>query len=265
MQTTGSAAVDLAGVTVWRSEHGVRRTLLDDIDWCVRHAEHWGVVGPNGAGKSTLLRVLSAQTTPSRGRATILGGTLGKVNMPELRTRIGVVEPALGRRFYPGRRVVEVVATGSTGTTALTDATPQTLERAAELLAVVGAEGLTERIFVTCSEGERARALLARSLMTDAQLLVLDEPAAGLDVGGRELLLAAIDEVARERPGLTTVTVTHHVEELPATTSHLLLLRSGAVVAAGPIDEVATDAAFGACFGLPLRVERIGHRLFVRA
>jgi iron complex transport system ATP-binding protein len=127
----------------------------------------------------------------------------------------------------------------------------------------VGAADLADRTFAGCSEGERARTLLARSLMPDAPLLVLDEPAAGLDVGGRELLLAALADVARHRSGLTTLTVTHHVEELPVTTTHLLLIRNGGVVAAGAIDDVATDDIFSDCFGTRLRVERSEGRLFV--
>jgi iron complex transport system ATP-binding protein len=258
------AVVDLDGATVWRSERGARRTVLDAVDWRVHRTEHWGVIGPNGAGKSTLLRIASAQIRPSRGRATILGGELGKVSMPELRKRIGVVEPAAGRRFYPDQRVLEIVTTGATGVIILTsDAKPREVEQARRLLELVGAADLADRTFVSCSEGERARALLARSLMPDAPLLVLDEPAAGLDVGGRELLLTALDDVARRRPGLTTLTVTHYVEELPATTTHLLLLRNGGVVAAGAIDEVATDDAFSDCFCTPLRVERPDGRLFV--
>jgi iron complex transport system ATP-binding protein len=256
--------VDLAAVIVWRSAHGVRRTILDDVDWRVRRGEHWGVVGPNGAGKSTLLRIASAQMIPSRGRATILGGELGKVVMPELRRRIGVVEPAIARRVYPHHRLLDIVAAGAAGKTALTsEAGPREYEQARRLLDVVGVASLVERTFASCSEGERARVLLARSLMPDAPLLVLDEPAAGLDVGGRELLLTALDDVARQRPGLTTVTVTHYVEELPATTSHLLLLRDGRVGAAGPIDEVANDEAFSECFDTPLRVERSDGRVFV--
>src|SRR5581483_5245015 len=194
-------------VSVWRSANGVRRAVVDGVDWRVERAEHWGVIGPNGSGKSTLLRVASAQLRPSRGRATILGGRLGRVSLPELRRRIGVVEPAIGRRVYPEQCVLDVVLSGSTGTILVArDPEPGELERA-------------PRAFASCSEGERARVLLARALMPEAPLLVLDEPAAGLDVGGREMLLRALDDVARERCGLTTVTVTHYVEELPSTTT----------------------------------------------
>jgi iron complex transport system ATP-binding protein len=257
--------VALEDVTLWRSAGGVRRAVLEGVDWRVAAGEHWGVVGPNGAGKSTLLRVVSAQTRPSRGRATVLGGRLGRVSLPELRARIGVLHPELARRFAPEQTVLEVVLTGATGVVLL-PAMPgrAVLERAHRLLALVGAGALAGRAFAACSDGERVRVLLARALMPEARLLVLDEPAAQLDLGGRELLLAALDRVVRDRPGLATITVSHHVEELPSTTSHLLLVRAGRVVAAGPVAAVATSEAFSACFGLPLRVERADGRLAVR-
>ena len=257
-------AIVLEGVTVVRRAGGVPRALLDRVDWRVGAGEQWGVLGPNGAGKTTLLRIASAQMRPSAGRAIVLGGRLGRVSMPELRKRIGVVEPALGRRFHPEQLVLEVVATGAEAVIyvpQLPDA--RDLERARGLLDLVGASRLGEQAFATCSEGERARVLLARALMPAAELLVLDEPAAGLDVGGRELLLEALEAVAADRPRLTTVTVTQHIEELPPTTTHLLLLRSGSVLAAGPVAETATDEALSACFDTSLRVERSGGRLFV--
>ena len=139
------------------------------------------------------------------------------------------------------------------------------LALAERLLEDAGAGGLAARLFATCSEGERARILLARALATRAELLVLDEPAAGLDVPGRELLLRAFDGAVSSRPRLTTITATHHVEELSLRTTHALLLRDGAVVAAGPLRESLTDGALSACFGLPLTVEEAGGRFFVRA
>jgi iron complex transport system ATP-binding protein len=249
--------VSFEGVTVRRQG----RAVLDGVDWRVREGEHWAILGPNGAGKTTLLRIASAQIHPSRGAATVLGGRFGRVSLPELRTRIGVVEPGLARRFYPEQRVLDVVLSGVTGTIfALVDD-----DRARQALAAVGLDGFAERLFATCSEGERARTMLARALIADAPLLVLDEPAAGLDLPGRELMLDALARVAAERPGLTTLTATHHLEELPASTTHALLLREGAVVAAGPLEEAVRDETLVACFGLPLTVERTdGGRLFVR-
>jgi iron complex transport system ATP-binding protein len=261
-----SAPVVFAGVAVWRSLEGERRFLLRDVDWHVGAGEHWGVVGPNGAGKTTLLRIASAQLRPSRGSATVLGGRLGAVSMPELRRRIGFLEQGFARRFYPEQRVLDVVLSGVLGAVAPIDGwSGEDLVSARALLGLVGASGLTLRSFASCSEGERARILLARALIADAPLLALDEPAAGLDLEGREVLLEVLDDLMSERPGLTTLIVTHHIEELPASTTHLLLLREGAVVASGPIAETATEEALSECFGLPLAVDRSEGRLFVRA
>jgi iron complex transport system ATP-binding protein len=259
-------AVRFEAVTVWRSSGGARKAILDDVDWTVGAGERWAIAGPNGAGKTTALRVASAQMRPSRGVATILGGRLGSVSMPELRRRIGLVEPALARRFYPEQRVLDVALSGASGSILVVDEpSPATVERARALLADVGVAELERQPFAACSEGERARILLARALLGDAELLVLDEPAAGLDLPGRELLLAAFERAAAARPGLTSLTVSHHLEELPSSTTHALLLRAGAVVAAGPADEVLTAEALGACYGLALSVERAGGRFFVRA
>jgi iron complex transport system ATP-binding protein len=246
--------VRFESVTVRRSG----RAILDAVDWVVRAGEHWAVLGPNGAGKTTLLRIASAEIHPSRGAATVLGGRFGRVSLPELRARIGVVEPLLARRFYPEQTALDVVLTGATGTVfPLGGDAP----RARELLALVGLAELEERAFAICSEGERARVMLARALMADAPLLVLDEPAAGLDLGGRALLLDAFDRLVRDHPELASITVMHHLEELPAATTHALLLREGRAVAAGPLDEAIKDETLSAAFGLALRVQRANGRL----
>jgi iron complex transport system ATP-binding protein len=252
-------AVRFEQVTVRRSG----RTILDAVDWVVGAGEHWALLGPNGAGKTTALRVASAQMRPTAGRAYVLGGRLGGVSMPELRRRIGLVEPALGRRFYPVQTASEVVASGFAGTILPEEDADR--DRADALLADVGAGALARRQFATCSEGERARILLARALAAAAELLVLDEPAAGLDLPGRELLLRAFDGAVAARPGLTTLSATHHVEELSPRTTHALLLRDGAVVAAGTLASTLTGDALTACFGLPLAVDEAGGRFFVRA
>jgi iron complex transport system ATP-binding protein len=247
--------VRFEGVTVRRSG----RTIVDAVDWTVCAGEHWAVLGPNGAGKTTLLRIASAEIHPSRGAATVLGGHFGRVSLPELRTRIGVVEPLLARRFYPDQRTVDVVLSGATGTVFTLTAEPE--QRARELLALVGMAGLEEHAFATCSEGERARVMLARALLADAPLLVLDEPAAGLDLGGRALLLDAFDRLVRDHPELASITVMHHLEELSAATTHALLLREGRVVASGALAEAITGAALSKTFGLRLKVGRAGGRL----
>jgi iron complex transport system ATP-binding protein len=261
-----AAAVEFVGVGVWRRAGGGRRHLLRGIDWRVERGQHWGIVGPNGAGKTTLLRMAAAQIHPSLGEATILGGRLGATSMPELRRRIGFVEPSFGRRFYPDQSVFEVVLSGVAGAILLVEPVePGERTRAHELLDIVGAAQLAEQPFLSCSEGERARVLLARALITDAALLILDEPAAGLDLAGRELLLAALADIARTRPRLTTLTVSHHIEELPATTTHMLLLRDASILAAGPVEEVATDEHLSACFDLELRAVHSGGRISVSA
>ena len=186
--------------------------------------------------------------------------------MPALRRRIGFVAPVIAQRFYPEQRAIDVVLSGTSGTILHVDGFEQAArDHAHGLLRTVGVPELSERTFASCSEGERARILLARALAADATLLALDEPAAGLDLAGRELLLETLANVIRARPNLTTLTVTHHIEELPATTSHVLLVRAGAVVAAGPVVHALTGSTLSECFGLPLQVERLDGRLFVRA
>jgi iron complex transport system ATP-binding protein len=249
-------AIQFDGVTLRRSG----RVIVDDVDWTVGRGEHWALLGPNGAGKTSLLRIASAQIRPTSGSATVLGGRLGRVSMPELRRRIGVVEPALGRRFYPVQTALDVVLSGFGGTILAEDDADST--RAQALLDDAGVGPLATRLFASCSEGERARILLARALATDAELLVLDEPAAGLDLPGRELLLHAFDTALRAR-AMTTLTATHHLEELSAQTTHALLMRDGRVVSAGPLREALSDAALEEAFGLPLRLGETDGRFFI--
>jgi len=260
------SAVRFENVGLWRTSQGVRKTILGGLDWEAGAGEHWGIVGPNGAGKTTLLRIASAQLRPSEGAAWVLEGRLGKVPLYELRRRVGLVEPALGRRFYPEQRAVDVVLSGFSGSILLAEELPRdAVEQATAMLDAVGAGSLATRLFASCSEGERARIMLARGLVAEFPLLALDEPAAGLDLEGRELLLAAFERAVANRPGLTSLTVTHHIEELPAAISHALLLRDGRIVAAGPIGEALTGETLSECFGLPLRLERLDGRVFVSA
>jgi iron complex transport system ATP-binding protein len=250
-----------------RGPDGERRFIVRDVTWSVREGEHWAVLGPNGAGKTTLLRIASAQLHPSTGAAALLGGRLGRTRIPQLRHRIGVVDLGVSARFYPGLRAVDVVLTGVTGTSALLaeHVTSERVSAARDLLRLVDVEPHAERAFAGLSQGERARVMLARALITDAALLVLDEAGAGLDLPGRELLLASLVRIAHERPHLATITATHHVEELAHITSHALLIRDGAVVAAGPIAETLTAELMSDCFGLPLTVERREGRFSARA
>ena len=250
-----------------RGPNGERRFLVRDATWSVREGEHWAVLGPNGAGKTTLLRIASAQMHPSTGAAALLGGTLGRIRIPQLRHRIGVVDLQVSARFFPGLSAVDVVLTGVTGTSALLEehVTDGRVAAARELLRLVAVEPHADRPFAGLSQGERARVMLARALITDAALLVLDEAGAGLDLPGRELLIASLARIAGERPQLASIVATHHVEELPSGTTHALLLRDGVVVAAGPIDETLTGELMSECFGLPLTVERRDGRFFARA
>ena len=254
-------ASDLTDLVVRMGGVGVRRgetTLLDGVDWAVELDERWVVLGPNGAGKTTLLRLAAAELHPTVGTVEILGERLGRVDVFELRTRIGLSSAALGLRV-PGDEIVRDVVI-SAGYAVLgrwrERYDPLDAERADDLLGALGMRGLAGRPYGTLSEGERKRALIARALMTDPELLLLDEPAAGLDLGGREDLVARLSTLANDADAPASVLVTHHVEEIPPGYSHGLLLRGGRVVAAGLLDDVLTDDNLSSTFGLPLAVQR---------
>jgi len=257
-------AIGLRDVQVWRWHHasGSRKALLDRVSWTVRAGERWAVLGPNGAGKTTLLTLTGAAGFPSSGTVEILGETMGRTDVARLRERIGFVDARDGDRFAPLLSVREVVRTGATGTIGYFEERLAMLDvdRADTLLGMFGLGRLAERRFGDCSEGERKRALIARALVAQPRLLLLDEPGAGLDLPGRELLLAALARVAALDPGLAVVVTTHHLEELPASTTHALLLRDGLVQAAGTVEEVLTDAGLSTCFGIPISVSRSGDR-----
>ncbi|MBE1535646.1 ABC transporter ATP-binding protein [Actinomadura algeriensis] len=234
-----------------------RRLLLDQVTMTVLRGEHWALLGPNGAGKSTLLGILGAYTHPTRGAAEILGHRLGRVDVQRVRTMIGQVNPR--HPLESARTVREVVLTGVTGTIELVPRwtpTGDDLRRADELIALLGLTHRADARWPHLSQGERGRTLIARALMPDPPLLLLDEPATGLDVAARERLLASIDQLRADRPDLTTVLVTHHLEELPTSTSHALLLREGRVLASGPAGEVLTTEAVSECFDHPIAITR---------
>ena len=235
--------------------------LLDQVSFAIRAGEHWALLGPNGAGKSTLLQIMATYAYPSRGHVDVLGHRLGRVDVFSLRPWIGLV--SAHHRVDSHRTVREVVLTGLTGTIQLV---PRRQTSAAELSradALIGLMGLADRAdapWQVLSQGERGRALIARALMARPRLLLLDEPAAGLDVAGREQLLASLDDLRLREPGLATVLVTHHLEELPASTTHALLLRGGRILAAGAIDDVLTTELASSCFGHPVAVSRLAGR-----
>ena len=259
----------MRGVDVWRwhAASGSRKALLSGIDWRVRAGEQWALLGPNGAGKTTLLSLAAAAEFPSRGGVELLGETMGRTDVPRLRESIGFVDARAGSRFAPLLTVREVVRTGATGTIGYFReriAGPD-VTRADSLLERFGLAALGERRFGDCSRGERQRALIARALVARPRLLLLDEPAAGLDLPGRELLLAALERLAVEDRALAIVLTTHHLEELPAATSHALLLREGRIVACGDAAGALTSEMVSGCFGLPLDVGRRRGRWHARA
>lgn len=256
--------LDFRGVTVWVPP---RRVLLSDVDLVVRPGEHWVIVGPNGAGKSTLLSVASANRFPSSGEAWLLGHKMGRVDLRSLRARIGHV--GAGQKLPKARWATAhtVVLTGYTGTVQpLWDKYDgPVVRRAHELLDMLGCAHIADREVSVCSQGERARIQIARALLADPDLLLLDEPSAGLDLPAREDLVSALAGLAAAQPSLATITVTHHLEEVPASTTHGMLIRDAGVLASGPVHEVFTSDWLSKCFDRELTVTEVGNRWTVHA
>lgn len=255
--------LDLSDVTVVRGQ----TRILDQVTWRVDEGERWVILGPNGAGKTTLLQVAAARMHPTSGRAEILGDLLGAVDVFELRPRIGLASASFAETIPSDENVIDLVMSAGYAVTGrwreqylLADRV-----RAEDLLNVVGAGKLTDRVFGTLSEGERKRVQIARALMTDPELLILDEPAAGLDLGAREDLLGRLSSIAADPSGPVSILVTHHVEEVPQHTTHALLMRAGRVIAAGPVASVITTPWLTATFGLPLLLSEHAGRYFARA
>lgn len=241
--------------------------MLADVDWEVEEGQRWVVLGPNGAGKTTLLQLASGRMHPTSGVAGILGEVLGAVDVFDLRPRIGLTSAALAERIPAGERVRDVVVTASYGVLGRWREQYDDLDhgRAHELLGALGVVHLSDRRFGTLSEGERKRVQIARALMTDPELLLLDEPGAGLDLGGREDLVRRLGDLAADLAAPALVLVTHHVEEIPPHFTDVLLLRAGRVVAQGPIELCLTEEALSETFGMPLTLERHGGRWSARA
>src|ERR671914_1209765 len=257
------AVVDLAGVTIVRNG----ATLINDITWTVDESDRWVIIGPNGAGKTTLLQVIAAQIHPTAGVAGLLGEVLGAVDVFELRPRIGLTSAALAERIPRHERVQDLVVSASYGVVGRWREEYESFDhgRAEELLLEVGVLHLADRTFGTLSEGERKRVQIARALMTDPELLLLDEPAAGLDLAGRETLVRTLGELAQDPYAPASVLVTHHVEEIPAGITHAMLMRQGEVTAAGPLEEALTGENLTATFDLRLALTRDGDRFAARA
>jgi iron complex transport system ATP-binding protein len=248
------AVLELSAVRVVREHH----TLLATIDWTVRAGQRWVVLGPNGSGKTTLLQLASLYLHPSSGEVTVLGEHLGRTDVRSLRKRVGYVSAALASQLRPQMIARDVVMT----------ARHAALEpwwhrydhadhaRAQACLDRFGVGALAERVYGTLSSGEQQRTLLARAFMNDPALVLLDEPTARLDLGGREEVVGALATLAHDAGAPPLVLVTHHVDEIPAGFSHVLLLRAGSVVGSGAIDDVLTAASLSATFGLALTLER---------
>ena len=256
------AAIRFAEVSVWTPQGA---QILREIDWCVQPGERWVLIGPNGSGKSTLLSLAGALRHPSRGRVSVLGGTLGRVDMPMLRGRIGFVDSGGATLDWLTAEDVVLTGIGSTLRPLWWTYANADRDRARELLALLGCADLADREISTCSQGERGRIRIARALIGDPQLLLLDEPAVGLDLAAREALIAALDHLSEDRPDLTSVLVTHHLEEVPSSSTHAILLRDGQMLAAGAIQATLTSANLSACFGLPVDCRHDGQRWSARA
>jgi iron complex transport system ATP-binding protein len=244
----------LRGVSVRRETS----LLLRNVDWTAHEDERWIIIGPNGAGKTTLLQVASTLLYPTEGTVEVLGERLGDVDVFELRPRIGLTSAALAERVPSGEKVIDLVLTASYAVLGRwkEEYESSDVTRAVELLDALGCAHLIRRRFSTLSEGERKRVQIARAMMPDPEILLLDEPAAGLDLGGREDLLRRLSTLAANPKAPMMVLVTHHVEEVPDGFTHAMLLRRGAVLTAGPVEEVFTAKNLSRAFGVPLAIER---------
>jgi iron complex transport system ATP-binding protein len=250
--------LELQGVSLVRDD----RYLLRDIDWTVNSGERWVVLGRNGSGKTSLIRIASLYLHPSRGDVWVLGQKLGRTDVRALRAHIGLASSSLAQQLRPNLRAVDVVMTAKNA--ALEPwwhkYSDDDRARASGLLERLGVGPLAAREVGTLSSGEQQRVLLARTLMTSPGLVLLDEPTAGLDLGGREELVAALAAFARDSDSPPAVLVTHHVDEIPPGFTHCLLLREGCILAAGPLRSTLTAGNLSACFGMELTLEQRGDR-----
>ena len=237
------------------------RTILDNVNLTINPGERWALLGANGAGKSTILSMCGATAFPTTGTVNVLGKRLGRVDLRELRSHIGHVDPR--HQVRRPLTVTEVVLTGATNTA---DFVPrwvpaeETVERLYELIDLVGLSALKDSAWPRLSQGERGRTLIARALLAQPELLLLDEPTTGLDASARELLLQTLDDLHCGAPDLATVLVTHHLEELPASTTHAMLIKNGSVLTSGDADATITTDLISECFDFPLEIQRRGGR-----
>lgn len=240
------------------SLHRGTTQILDSVTWAVDEGQHWVMLGPNGAGKTTIARIASARLFPSSGTVDVLEERMGRIDISELHPRIGLCSSALAASVLGGETVLGVVLSASYGRIGVwrEQYDDFDIERAHAILAALGAGALAQRHWAQLSSGERKRVEIARALMPDPELLILDEPASGLDVAGREQLLAALTEIITAPGAPTMILVTHHLEEIPVGFTHALALRGGRVIGAGPLDEVLTKQVMSATFALPLEIAK---------
>ncbi len=240
--------------------------ILRGVTFRVEPHERWVVLGANGAGKTTLLRVAGLYQHPTSGVVEVLGQRLGRCDVRTLRERIAFSSPAIAAALEPRMSATEVVMTAKYAALApwwhrYEDADR---DRAHALLERFGCGTVASHPFPTLSAGERQRVLLARALMREPELVLLDEPTAGLDIGGREQILGDLQTIAGSPDAAPVVLVTHHLEEIPPGFTHALVLRAGEAIAAGPIDDTVTGGVMSECFGVALRVESHGGRFAAR-
>ncbi len=257
-----ATVAQLSGVGVRRG----RKWLLKDIDWKVDDEQRWVIIGPNGAGKTTMLQLLSTQMFPTEGTVEVLEQRMGEIDVFELRPRIGMVSIALAEKLPRSERVADVVVSAAYGVIGKwrEDYDYVDYRRAVDLMTYMNVDHLASRTFGTLSEGERKRTQIARALMSDPEILLLDEPAAGLDLAGRESLVASLADLCADPKAPTTVLVTHHLEEIPAGVTHALCLKDGGVVAAGPIAATLTNEVLSETFGIPIIVSNAHGRWSAR-
>ena len=258
-----SAVLSLQNVSVRKGD----RTIFGPLNWEVHAGERWVILGPNGAGKTTLLQMCATLAHPTIGTVSILGEQLGKVDVFELRNRVGFTSSAMIDLLPPEEKVIDIVLTAAY---AMLERWQEIYDlwdesRAKALLTTFGVRELGERTFGTLSEGEKKRVQIARAIMSDPELLLLDEPAAGLDLGGREDILRRISQFAAEPTAPATVIVTHHIEEIPAGTTHVLLLKNGLVVRQGLIQDNLTSDSLSEIYGIPILLEINHGRYFAQA
>lgn len=257
-----SEVLRFSDVTLRRGDN----QILSDFSWTVNAGDRWVILGPNGAGKTTLVTLAGARMHPTSGTVSVLGQNLGETDTLDIRIRVGLSSAALADRIPPNELVSDVVMTAAHGVTGRWNEEYEGIdeERADALLAAFGMHEFADREFWTLSEGERKRVQIARALMPDPEMLLLDEPGAGLDLAGREELLSALTELAGDRRSPALILVTHHVEEVPRGFTHCLLMREGRTVAQGPLVETLTSKNLTQTYGMPVELHSSGGRWTAR-